>query len=105
MGRLEGHKACAEYLEGKVAELLLHPAVLDAEAQTILLAEISPVFTELDNKNLLELPVKDEVKEVLFNSNLNAAPGTDGITSLLYKEHWEVLGDSLHEAVEAVHKG
>ena len=55
VGRLEGHKACAEYLEGQVAQILLQPAVLDAEAQATLLAEISPVFTELDNKNLLAL--------------------------------------------------
>ena len=44
---------------------------------------MKPVFTELDNENLAKLPEKDEVKEVLFKSNLNAAPGTDGITSLL----------------------
>ena len=58
--------------------------------------EVTPVFSEADNKNLEKEPDKEEVKDVLFQSNLNAAPGTDGITSLLYKEHWDLLGDSLH---------
>jgi hypothetical protein len=70
-----------------------------------LLAEVKPVFSELDNENLAKLPEKDEVKEVLFKSNLNAAPGTDGITSLLYKEQWSLLGDSIFEVATAVHKG
>ena len=105
VGRLEGHDACSKYLEEQVAKLLLHPPVLDPTAQATLLAEILPVFTDLDNTNLMKLPDKDEVKEVLFNSNLNAAPGTDSITSLLYKEHWDVLGDALFEVITAIHKG
>ena len=63
------------------------------------------VFTDSDNRELEELPDKDEVKYILFESNLNAAPGTDGITSLLYKEHWDILGDSLHQVVTAIHEG
>ena len=64
-----------------------------------------PVFTESDNKKLEQKPEKDEVKKVLFKSNLNAAPGTDGITSLLLKEHWNLLGDSLFQVVTAIHEG
>ena len=72
-----------------MAKLFLSPAVLDPAAQDVLLAEIEPVFTPEDNEMLLALPNKDEIKEVLFNSNLKAAPGTDGLTSLLYKECWD----------------
>ena len=64
-----------------------------------MLAEVTPVFTDTDNENLLKLPDKDEVKDILFNSNLNAAPGSDGITSFLYKEHWDLVGDYLLEVV------
>ena len=53
---------------------------------------------------LRTLPTKDLVKNVLFDSNLNAAPGTDGLTSLLYKELWPTLWDSLHQVVLAVWK-
>ena len=93
-GVLLGNEACSAYLVGQVAELLEHEAVLDHNAQAILLAEVTPVFTDLDNKNLLKLPDKDEVKFILDNSNLHAAPGTDGITSFLlwiYFEHIRAL--------------
>ena len=104
-GQLLGHDACSAYLEKQLASLLLHPAKLDPVAQATLLAEIEPVFTEADNKDLEKLPNKEEVKFTLFESNLNAAPGTDSITSLLYKVHWDLLGDSLHKVVSALHEG
>ena len=104
-GNLKGHDACSSYLEGEVARLLLHPAILDHAAQEILLAEVTPVFTNEDNKMLLALPCKDEIKEVLFSSNLKAAPGTDGLTSLLYKECWNSMGSALHEMVTVVWEG
>ena len=50
-------------------------------------------------------PSKDEVLDNLKNSNLKAAPGTDSITSLLYRDHWPVLGDALTEVVTAVWEG
>ena len=36
-GMLEGHVACADYLEQAVGDLLLHPAELDSDAQDALL--------------------------------------------------------------------
>ena len=102
---LIGHDACSEFLVGQVKNLLGQPANLSAEAQNILLAQVPSVFSEAQNKALLAPPEKEEIKNILFNSNLNAAPGTDGITSLLYKVHWDILGDALVEIVEAVHQG
>ena len=104
-GLLVGHDACSNYLESQLADLLLHHAVLDPIAQATLLAEMTVVFTDADNKELEKQPSKDEVKDILFQSNLNAAPGTDGITSLLYKEHWDILGDPLHGVISAIHEG
>ena len=104
-GMMDGHSACSNFLQGEVAKLLLTPVVLDEAAQAVLLAEVKPVFTEADNTKLKQPPSKSRTYEVLSKSNLNAAPGTDGITSLLYKEHWDVLGDSLHQVVTAVHEG
>ena len=40
---------------------------------------------------LLKMPDKKEVLETLNGSNLKAAPGTDGITGLLYKTCWNSL--------------
>ena len=40
--------------------------------------------------------------ETLNNSNLKAAPGTDGLTSLLYKVCWDSLGDALTEVSQEI---
>ena len=102
---LEGHAACANYLEQTVSELLLHPVELDSAAQDCLLQEVEPVFTDKDNEMLLAPPTKEDVKEVLSSSNLHAAPGSDGITSLLYNVCWDTLGDPLTEVQLAIHAG
>ena len=92
---LEGHAACASYLEKTVEDLLLHPAELDLRAQETLLNEIEVVFTEEDNEKFMTAPTKEDEFKVISSSNLLAAPGSDGIPCLLYKEHWDLLGDSL----------
>ena len=83
-GLLEGHKACADYLERQVNQLLLKPASLDCQAQHQLLREVSPVFTTKDNDMLTKVPSKLEVKLSVAKANLQAAPGTDGITTYFY---------------------
>ena len=67
--------------------------------------EISPVFSEKDNTMFKAVPTEKEVKEVLSNSNLLAAPGTDGIPSLLYHECWNVFKEPLTEVAQAIHAG
>ena len=100
-----GHDECSRYLEEQVAHLLLQPAGLDSQAQEELLKEIQPVFTAQDNAIIIKTPTKEEVKSSVSNSNLFAAPGTDGITPFLYHHCWEVVGDALTEVVQAVHAG
>ena len=104
-GLLEGHRACAEYLEQSVASHLLQPAALDPVAQQVLLSEVKEVFTEQDNKMLCALPTKEEVLKVLKSCESHSAPGTDGITAYVYKQHWDLLGDSLTNVVQAVFRG
>ena len=82
---LVGHDDCAKYLEDMVAKLLLYPAELDPSAQEILLDEIQTSVTDDDNKILVASPTKEEVLSRLKEANLKAAPGTDGITSMVYK--------------------
>ena len=50
-------------------------------------------------------PTKDEVKEILWDSNQNSPPGTDGLTAYLNCLCWDFLGDSLTEVSQAVFKG
>ena len=105
MGAFEVCFACSAYLEESVADLLLHPAVLDPAAHEALLSEVQPVFTDSDNQMICALPDKAEVKEVLWDSNQHAAPGTDGLTAYLYRQCWDQLGDPLTEVAQAVFKG
>ena len=51
---IEGHSACAAYLEDSVSELLQFPPLLDAAAQDRLLAEVETVFTAKDNALLMK---------------------------------------------------
>ena len=102
---LEGHSECAAYLEDQVGKLLLHPHVPDLNAQECLLNEVDLVYTEEDNRRLLSTPTQAEVKQVLDDSNLQAAPGTDGIPSLLYSKCWDSMGAALTEVVQEIHQG
>ena len=104
-GLLEGHDLCANYLEDQVAKLLLHPAPLHQEARDCLLGEVHQVFSEQDNVKFMNIPDAAEVKEVLKNSNLLAAPGTDGIPSLLYHECWPIMKDRFTDVIQAIFQG
>ena len=104
-GVLEGHSACAHYLENAVGDLLMSYPKLDENSQNSLLKEVKHVFTVEDNTMMLKRPSKDEVKESLWSAKVNAAPGTDGLTNLLYRHCWDLLGDSLVEVVQAIHDG
>ena len=64
-GLIEGHKDCSAYLEAQVSELLLNPAILNSDAQGILLEVVEQVFTEADNTMMNKFPTKNEIKEVL----------------------------------------
>ena len=93
-GIIEGHEACA------AIDLLTKPAKLEESAQEILLNEIDEVFTEKDNEILLARPTIVELKKTLSKANLHAAPGTDGIPSLLYNHHWDLMGPDTKNTVE-----
>ena len=105
LGIIEGHAACSNFLEKTVEDLLSYPASLNLMAQEILLDEVEPVFTENDNELFLTPPSKEEVWKTVCDSNLNAAPGTDGIPSLFYKECWDLMGDPLTDVMKQVFNG
>ena len=63
------------------------------------------MFTPSDNQLLCKTVTKKEVKDTLNHANLHAAPGSDGLTSYLYHECWDLLGDSLTEVAKAIHAG
>ena len=48
---------------------------------------------------------KTEIMESLRTANLHAAPGSDGLTSFFYQQCWDMIGDSLTDVIQAIHKG
>ena len=104
-GIIEGHRACADFLEKTVENLLVNPAELNIASQEALLEGVDCVFSEQDNYQLLKLPCKKEIYETLSNANQHAAPGTDGLTSYFYKQCFDVMGDALTDMVRAVFSG
>jgi hypothetical protein len=83
-------------------KLLLVDAELVPLAQQQLLEEVLPCFTESDNAILRAPPTKTDVKKTVDDSNLNAAPGNDGIPSLLYKVCWDTMGDALTDVMQEI---
>ena len=63
------------------------------------------MFTKKDNEMFLKAPTKKDVKESLWSAKVNAAPGTDGLTNLVYRHCWDVLGDSLTDVAQTIHNG
>ena len=104
-GRIEGHTDCANFLEMTVVNLLEEQASLDLEAQETFLRDVQRVFSEDDNKMLLNPPSKEEVLEVIKTGNQHAAPGTDGLTSYFYHCCWDIMGDFITEVAQAIHRG
>ena len=62
-------------------------------------------MTAADNVMLSAPPDKDEVYETVQEANHRAAPGTDGITSLVYKLCWSSMGDALTAVTQAKFEG
>lgn len=79
-----GHDACMKHLEKHVKDLLA-PTVLDSQAQNVLLAGVKEVFSDEDRANLSKEPTLKEVKSEVWQGNLLAAPGSDGIILFFYK--------------------
>ena len=92
-------------MEDSVGSILLHPPKLDSSAQDALLKEVEKVFTDKDTQMMSRLPTKGELKESLWSSKPHASPGTDGLTNILYKHCWDIIGDSFVELTQAIHCG
>ena len=104
-GIMEGHTACTEFLENAVSSILTSPASLNQSAQKELLKEVKVVFIKEDNEMMMKTPTKEEVKDSVLSGNVNAAPGCDGLSTMVYKHCWDLLGDSLTSVVQAVYSG
>ena len=104
-GLVTGHEDCAEVLSNSVKSFLTDAAPLDVNMQEVLLEEVEAVFTDDDNRKMEAPPSKDEVKKIVSKADHLAAPGTDGIPSLLYYRCFDTLGQILTDVIKEIHDG
>ncbi|KAL2922219.1 LINE-1 retrotransposable element ORF2 protein [Bienertia sinuspersici] len=53
-----------------------------------------------DQINVLSLPfTRREVKSAMFSIHGDKAPGPDGFGSFFFRDHWDIVGESIEEAV------
>ena len=63
--------------------------------------KVSPAKNEL-----LEAPFSEtEVKEAIFSSYPDGAPGPDGIPFLFYQNFWDLVKNDLLDLFQAFHRG
>ena len=101
-GLVTGHRACADLLNKQTEDLLGAEAPLSQEAQDALLAEVEGVFTDKDNEMLENVISNEEVWQSLKCSNINSAPGSDGISFVTYVQCWSSLGSHLCDVIREV---
>ena len=104
-GILIGHEQCMEYLESEVFNLLSNVHIPNPSNENDLLNEIVPSFTPEDNKMLLAPPEESEIKNIISESNLSAAPGLDGISTMFYNKCWDIIKSPFVKMIKSVHEG
>ena len=60
---------------------------------------ICPSLSEEDIQMLTKIPTPEEIKDVVFSTNSNKAPGPDGISAHFYKFYWNIIGGEVIEAI------
>lgn len=60
--------------------------------------------TELDNRMLVALPSRDEVKNAVFGMNAIGAPGPYGFGGFFYQHYGDIIGGDVFLSVEQFFK-
>lgn len=61
-----------------------------------------PTLTDQQKASLLTIPCVTEIKKHIFNMKSIASPGPDGITTELFKVHWNVVGQATVEGIQNI---
>ncbi|XP_026410064.1 uncharacterized protein LOC113305190 [Papaver somniferum] len=84
--------------DGDVNSKFLHTSIKMRQAQN--------TITKLENDSgdiittEQECPDKDEIKKVVFNLNVNGAPGPDGFIGIFYRAAWDIIRGNLLDVVQ-----
>ncbi len=61
---------------------------------------ILPAITDEGNLDLCSIPSHQDIKNMIFVMGSQKAPGPDGLPTLFYKKYWNVVGNSVIEAIQ-----
>ena len=62
---------------------------------------IQPSVSEEENESLCEVPSREEIRKIVFETNSLKAPGPDGLLGLIYKYYWDTVGEQVILAVQS----
>ncbi|XP_060170788.1 uncharacterized protein LOC132601740 [Lycium barbarum] len=66
---------------------------------------IQSVVSDEDNRFLIAIPSREEIKEIVFQLDPDSAPGPDGLSGKFYQSSWPVIAEDVFLAVKAFFEG
>ena len=57
------------------------------------------------NTQLTNIPIMDEIKEVVFSMNPNSSAGPDGMIQYFFQKFWHIIKNDLMGVVQAFFSG
>ncbi|XP_057852323.1 uncharacterized protein LOC131062635 [Cryptomeria japonica] len=73
---------------------------LDVEAQNSLLEAIPSILSEEQNKFLISIPSKDQIKVVVFSFKGNKASGPNGFLMFFFQKFWHIVEKDVSDGVK-----
>uniref|UniRef100_A0A2N9FNE5 RNase H type-1 domain-containing protein n=1 Tax=Fagus sylvatica TaxID=28930 RepID=A0A2N9FNE5_FAGSY len=62
---------------------------------------LNPIISSSKNFDLCRIPTTQEIKCIIFDMDNQKAPGLDGLLALFYKRYWNMVGNTVTEAVKS----
>ena len=70
-------------------------ATPSVEDPTTVCSVIPHLVYEADNALLTEVPSASEIKDTVFATDSNSAPGLDGFSGLFYQHYWHIIASDV----------
>ncbi|XP_026400427.1 uncharacterized protein LOC113296333 [Papaver somniferum] len=86
------HDHVVQFYENKFNgdELPIEPQLFDYE---------HPSLSAVESSQMDDIPSPEEIKAIVFNLNVDGAPGPDGFSGCFYRHCWEIIGEDLINVV------
>uniref|UniRef100_A0A803NMF8 Reverse transcriptase n=1 Tax=Cannabis sativa TaxID=3483 RepID=A0A803NMF8_CANSA len=96
LGWISGRNAVGDYFRANFISLLSSSSPPPPQLQHL----IQTIISDGTNSNLIRPPSASEIKEVVWSMPPLKAPGPDGMPGKFFKDHWEIVGQDVIDAVK-----